>query len=898
MKKHIEITLTVFLLFAVVTAQGAKPHIVTSPNGKIKVEIRADEKLSYSVTYNEQVVLAESNIDLIIKDNKNEPIKITGSKEKRIQDDVVSPFYRVKHFISECNELTFKLKGNYGVVFRVYDDGLAYRFFSDKKGEVIIENEIAEFNFPKDYTAYVAHSTNEKDPLAMAYQNTYAVKPLSEHSTQLAFLPTTIDLENGLKMTLLESDLEAYPGMFLQADGQSLKGVFAQLPAETDYYPWRKQLYVTKRHEHIAQVEGARNFPWRILALTEKDTDMPTNNLVYALASPNRIGDYSWVVPGKVSWEWWNDWGLSSVDFKAGINMPTYKYYIDFASRYGLEYVILDEGWYDPKSGDMMTVIPELDLPELVKYAAERGVRLILWSVFNVLDDQLEEACRYYSELGIAGFKVDFLDRDDQHAVEMVYRIAGKTAEYKLLLNLHGIYKPTGINRSYPHILNFEGVFGMEEVKWMARETDMPRYNVTFPFIRMMSGPVDFTQGAMRNTTKADFQAIYYNPMSQGTRCHQLAMYVVYDSPLTMLCDAPTRYEQEPAYTRFLSSIPVDFDETRVLAGEMGEYIVTARCKQNTWYIGGMTNWDARSLTLDLSFLPESKPYIATIYADGINAGKQASDYRVYTEEVTASSMPTIALASGGGFVIRLTENISEDERPTDVPVALKQPDFYKKYIDANGIPVVSSEKVSDEALMRSRRVIMQMLSKRDDIRKEMIRQNCKAMVIAEHEEVCDIPEYAHICDTPENIAFWNKRARGFGGPPEHDFSASFGEENVLALPSDRYLGESIMVHEFAHVFHLIGICGVEPDFNNRLTAVMQRAIGKGLWKDTYAISSMEEYFAESVQSFYNCNRFAAAPDGVHNAIDTREKLKQYDPEMYELLSEYFPEIDLDLIRY
>ena len=334
--------------------------------------------------------------------------------------------------------------------------------------------------------------------------------------------------------------------------------------------------------------------------------------------------------------------------------MDTYKHYIDFASEYGLPYVILDEGWYTPQSGDMLTVIPELKLEELVDYGRSKNVGLILWTVFNVLDDQLDEACSRYSKLGIKGFKVDFLDRDDQEAVQMVYRLAEATAKHKLILNLHGIYKPTGLNRTYPNILNFEGVFGMEEVKWSKVEKDMMKYDVTMPFIRMMAGPLDYTPGAMRNANKSEYRDIYNNPISQGTRCHQLAAYIIHDSPLTMLADNPTIYRQESECTEFISSIPnTGIEETRVLKGELGEYIVTARRVGANWYIGGMTNWTARVLDLDLSFL-NSDHYDFTLFKDGVNADKNATDYKKERGVLNNQSTITIQLAPGGGFAIKL----------------------------------------------------------------------------------------------------------------------------------------------------------------------------------------------------------------------------------------------------
>ena len=673
-----------------------------------------------------------------------------------------------------------------------------------------------------------------------------------------------------------------------------MKGVFAPYPAKTDFYPWRKQEYVTETTDFISRSRGSRSYPWRVLAITEKDTDMPVNNLVYALASPNRIGDTSWVKTGKVAWDWWNDWNLKGVPFKAGINMDTYKYYIDFASRNGIEFIVLDEGWYNPKSGDMLTVIPELDLPELIAYGKSKGVEIVLWTVFNVLDSQLEAACKKYADMGIKGFKVDFLDRDDQTAVEMVYRIAEMTARYKLTLDLHGIYKPTGINRTYPHIINFESVFGMEEVKWTDIKNNMPLYDVTFPYIRMMAGPVDYTPGAMRNATKADWRAMYSTPASMGTRCHQLAAYIVHDSPFTMLCDAPTNYLNEQECVDFITSLPVETDSTFIASGELGKYIVTVRKKDVNWYVGGMTNWDRRDVELDFSFLPEGVRYMATLFVDGINADKQAEDYRMEKRIVDRESRMKLHLASGGGFAMKL-ELCRLRGRVTAVPEGKGIPSFYKKYIETEGLYVTSSERVSDEALLKACDIISLMLAKRPDVKAHMVKRGCHVMVIGKDEETCDLPEFAHICNCEDSIKYWNWRARGFGGAPEDELSSSCGEENLLALPQDKYVGENILIHEFAHLIHTVGIVGVEPGFNDRLEALRQNAIRKGLWKDTYAVSNKEEYFAECVQSFFNCNRYADPANGVHNWVNRRAKLKSYDPDMYRLLQEYFYEIEIPI---
>lgn len=821
--------------------------------------------------------------------------RITGERRRKIKDNIESPFYRFKEFVATGNELDLKLKGGFGIIFRAYNEGVAYRFYTTQSSDIIIKEEQAEFNFKEDYTAYLPYTTNDKKPMAMAYQNVYDITPLSKAQPKLAFLPVTVDC-GSVKLTLLESDLEAYPGVFVQSQQgkYGLKGVFAPYPAKTDFYPWRKQEYVTETTDFISRSRGSRSYPWRVLAITEKDTDMPVNNLVYALASPNRIGDTSWIKTGKVAWDWWNDWNLKGVPFKAGINMDTYKYYIDFASRNGLEFIVLDEGWYDPKSGDMLTVIPELDLPELIAYGKSKGVEIVLWTVFNVLDSQLEAACKKYADMGIKGFKVDFLDRDDQTAVEMVYRIAEMTARYKLTLDLHGIYKPTGINRTYPHIINFESVFGMEEVKWTDIKNNMPLYDVTFPYIRMMAGPVDYTPGAMRNATKADWRAMYYTPASMGTRCHQLAAYIVHDSPFTMLCDAPTNYLNEQECVDFIASLPVEVDSTFIASGELGKYIVTVRKKDVNWYIGGMTNWDERDVQLDFSFLPEGMSYTAVLFKDGVNANKQAEDYRKETIRIDKDSRLTLHLASGGGFAMKL-ELCPVHGQVTGIPEGKNIPSFYQKYIETEGLYVTSSGKVSDEALLKACDIISLMLAKRPDVKAHMVKKGCHVMIIGKDEETCDLPEFAHICNCEDSIKYWNWRARGFGGAPEDEFSSSCGEENLLALPQDKYVGENILIHEFAHLIHTVGIVGVEPDFNERLEALRQNAIRKGLWEKTYAVSNKEEYFAECVQSFFNCNRYAEPANGVHNWVNRRTKLKTYDPDMYRLLQEYFYEIEIPI---
>ncbi len=628
----------------------AKDYTLSSPNGQLQLTI--SDQLVYSLSLGNTTLLQNSRLGLDIE-GETTTARVKSAKAGKLTEHVDAFLYRQRTIDAQCNTLTLTLTTKESVEIRAYDSGMAYRFTTSRKGAYIVENELAYFEAAGSPSLTIAHTTGTDRPFQTAFQNTYVTTPLGQADTRLGFLPAVLDYDI-CKLTLLESNLESYPGMFLNAEGNRLEGRFAPVPTATSEDKWRHQEVVTEANSYIARCEGKRSFPWRIIAVSTDDRQMPVNDLVYMLADDNRIGDTSWIKPGKVAWDWWYDWSIEGVDFQAGINNATYKYLIDFAARYGLEYVILDEGWYNPRQGDMLTTIPEIDLPELVNYGREKNVGLILWTVFKVLDNQLEEACQKYAQMGIKGFKVDFLDRDDQAAVEMAYRIAQTCARHHLLLDYHGIYKPTGMNRTYPNIVNFESVFGMEEVKWTAHDAqDMPRYDVTFPFIRMQSGYVDFTPGGMRNATKSDFQPVYSNPMTMGTRAHQAAHYIVHDSPLTMLADSPSAYDKEPLYTRFLAQIPVDWDETRILQGQMGQSIVTARRKGSDWYVGGETNWEARDMALALDFLDEGD-YHATVLTDGPNANKIASDYQMKQQTVNRQTMLQLRLASGGGFAIAI----------------------------------------------------------------------------------------------------------------------------------------------------------------------------------------------------------------------------------------------------
>ena len=649
-----------FLLLAALTAAGADAKIykLSSPDGKTEVTVDAGQRIVWSVTHQGREVLAPSAVSMTV-DGRTVGLNavVKSAKTEKVSRSVASPLWRQATLQESYNQLTLSFSDGWGLSFRAYDgEGAGYRFWSTsvKKGARVTA-ECAEFNFSRDYTTYVPYSTGTKNPYATSFENQYTVAPLSAfRPEQPAFTPLLVCLDGGLRLEITDSDIESYPGMFLRkGPGFSLKGDFAPVPEQVRQTPTRGQEVVDAYSDCLAVIgenaskKAPRCFPWRLLAIAESDIALPVNNLVWLTASPSRVDDIAWIKPGKVAWDWWNDWNITGVDFPAGINTETYKYYIDFASASGIEYVVLDEGWSDPL--DILQIKPAIDLEELCSYAASKNVDLILWAVCYVLDKDLEAACETYAKMGVKGFKIDFMDRDDQPVTEMLYRIAEACARHELLVDYHGMYKPAGMNRTWPNVINFEGIFGLEQMKWS--KDDMVGFDVTFPYIRQLSGPVDYTQGAMRNKLKREFVPNYSNPSSQGTRARQVAEYIIFDSPLVMLCDNPSAYLKEQPTTDFITAIPTVWDETRVLQGEIGRYIVTARRSGGTWYVGGLTNWDERDVTLDLGVLVGGQ-HDAVLYGDGVNATRNATDYRISPVQVEAGTPVTVHMAPGGGFVL------------------------------------------------------------------------------------------------------------------------------------------------------------------------------------------------------------------------------------------------------
>ena len=641
------------------SAQAQKQYSLTSPDGKLKTNITTGKQLTYDITFHNQQVLESSPLSMTLDNGEvwGENDKVSKVTRKSVNGKISTPLYRANEIVENYNELTLQFK-DFNVVFRAYDDGIAYRFVNKGKKPFNVVDELVNYQFPTDATASVPYVKPRKgvNKYANSFENYYANVPLSKvDQEKLVFLPIVVSMENNVKVCITEVDLENYPGLYLTGQGNTqLLGDFAPFPKKQEQGGHNMlQMNVIEVENYIAKVNKPRNFPWRVAIVTDEDKELASTNLSYLLAEPSRLEDISWIKPGKIAWDWWNAWNLDGVNFETGVNNDTYKAYIDFASKNGIEYVILDEGWAVNLKADLMQVVPEINLEELIAYANKKNVGLVLWAGYHAFNRDMENVCRHYAEMGIKGFKVDFMDRDDQEMTEFNYRAAQITAKYKLLLDLHGMYKPAGLNRTYPNAINFEGVNGLEQMKWEENPTAQVEYDVMIPFIRQVAGPMDYTQGAMRNAAKGNYYPCYEEPMSQGTRCRQLALYMVLDSPFNMLCDTPSNYEREKECTDFISAVPTVWDETIVLDGKMGEYIITARRQGNTWYIGGITNWDARDLEVDLSFLGD-KTYSGKLFKDGVNAHRIGRDYQSEAIQAKKGDKVKIHLAPGGGFALTL----------------------------------------------------------------------------------------------------------------------------------------------------------------------------------------------------------------------------------------------------
>ncbi len=644
-----------FLLAAL--AANAKDFPVTSPDGRLKATVSVGEVIRYAVFLNDIQLIAPSTISIKVGDDilglqPNTKKYLFGySKEE------LSPVVRQKSavLLNEYNEIELLFKGNYSLVFRAYDDGIAWRWKTSFKDEITVYNEEVTFTFPEDDSIFFP----KEESMFTHQERDYLHIPISEiMPNQFSSVPALVDRHDGIKIALTEADLQDYPGFYLTGSMNHPHQLIAIYPAypKAEEQTNDRNVKVIEREKYMAKTAGTRAFPWRVMIITEKDADLVESQMIYKLSAPQGEGwDFSWVKPGKVAWDWWNANNIYGVDFKSGINTETYKYYIDFASKYGIEYIILDEGWYE--LGDLTKINPEINMEELLAYGKEKNVGIILWVVWKTLWDQLDVAMDQFQQWGVKGIKVDFMQRDDQWMVDYYWKIAEAAAARHLLVDFHGSYKPAGLHRTWPNVITREGVRGMEWGKWGPEAT--PELAVTLPFTRMVAGPMDYTPGAMINATKAGFRPVYDRPMSQGTRCQQLAMYVVFESPLQMLADNPSHYLEEPGCMEFLGPVPTTWDETHVLDGEAGDYILVARRSGDTWYLGAMTDWTARDLPVDLSFLGD-EAYSAKIWKDGVNADRYADDFAIEQMTLGAEDDLSLHLAPGGGFVAVLKKVSSE----------------------------------------------------------------------------------------------------------------------------------------------------------------------------------------------------------------------------------------------
>lgn len=651
MKARILLCLFFSVSAIAVNAQTAKIFHVKSPDGKIDLTISAGKTIDWSVNHEDTQVILPSSVSLTLSDGTvlGTDVSVRSEKPLSVNREINTPIYKKDKVTDNYNQLTLTFKGEYGLIFRAYNDGVAYRFFTTKSYSISITNEEANFNFKDDDKAFLpfVNDYRHHDKFNTSFEALYDNLNISAiKKDTLAFMPVLVDLGNGKKAALLEGDLQDYPGMYLTpgSTGHNLHGVFAP-------YPLKEELnninyVVDSRADYIAKVDGIHTFPWRVVVISTQDKQLADNDMMQRLAEPSKITDISWIKPGKVAWDWWNDWNISHVDFKAGINVPTYKYYIDFAAANKLEYIIMDEGWSDDHDLNKT----KIDVQQIVDYGKQKGVGVILWSTWYAMTRDADGLMAKYSKMGVKGFKIDFIDRDDQKMVKSLYDLAETAAKYHLMVDYHGMYKPSGLVTTWPNVINCEGVKGMENEKWGVK--NHPGYDVSIPFIRMMAGPMDYTPGAMRNATKESIRPINSNPMAQGTRCHQLAMYTIFEAPLQMLSDNPTTYMREQESTDFIDAVPTTFDETVALDGKVGEFVTIARRKGTTWFVGSMSNWTPRETTIDLSFLGSGN-YKAIIFQDGINADRDATDYVRKEMNVTSKDKITVQLASGGGWAAR-----------------------------------------------------------------------------------------------------------------------------------------------------------------------------------------------------------------------------------------------------
>jgi len=660
MKNIYKSYLILFFVFGCQVVQ-AKNINIRSLDGKTNLQVSIGDKITWSVKKYGVEILPEVHVDLLINDqslNRKYHLKSHHVVEQNSEFELEISL-KNKRIKNQYKELQLKFNGGFGLHFRVFNDGIAYRFHTTRKEEILVHDEVMDIRFPEETHSFFPQ---EKSTYSHYERSYVSVMTDSIDKGDFCSIPVLFSSKkNNIRLLYSEADVYDYPNMFLQATGDGrLRSMFPKVVSETIPQPGRRKdrnVLITKEEPYIARTEGKRTFPWRFFLITNDDKTLLEQDMVMKLSRPTILKDLSWIKPGKVAWDWWNDNNLYGVEFKSGLNTATYKYFIDFAAEYGLEYVILDEGW-TKSTKEILDFNPEMDVKELIRYGEEKGVGIILWCLWKPLDENMKEILDTYKGWGAKGIKVDFMQRADQYMVNSYESIAEECAKRKLLVDFHGAFKPSGLRRAYPNVVSYEGVKGNEHNKWSKNVT--PDHNTLLPFIRMAVGPMDYTPGAMINTQEENFNISFSSPMSMGTRCHQLAMYVVFESPLQMLCDSPSNYYKEEECTRFIAQFPTVWEKTIALNAKLGEHLVLARQNGDNWYVGGMTNWQEREIELDFGFLPKDTVYEAVLYMDGENANRQAQDYTVKRFKVKRDSKLTIMMARGGGFACILKPSVKD----------------------------------------------------------------------------------------------------------------------------------------------------------------------------------------------------------------------------------------------
>ena len=622
-----------------------KEYKISSPDGQISVTVTVDTGIKWSASVGNQAIFINNTLSLdlgsaVLGVNP----KIVSSKTTSVKE-VVQTVVAVKSktVLNEYNQLNLAFKPNYRVVFRLFDNGIAYRFETNLKNEIAVKNEEVGLNFAGDFGVLFP----EEESLYSHYERTYLDQKISSLTAgKFCSLPTLVKAGNNVKIGITEADLFDYPCLFMEAtSGNSFRSKYPHVILKSDPNGDRGIKNIQEA-DYIALTSGTRSFPWRVFMISKEDARLVENQMVFLLSRENKLAETNWIKPGLVAWDWWNENNIYGVDFKAGLDTKTYKYYIDFASKFKIPYIILDEGW-TKTTLNIKEPNADLNLQELIAYGKSKNVDIILWCLWNALDSDMNAILDLYTQWGIKGIKVDFMARSEQYMVNFYERAAKACADRKLLIDFHGAFKPSGMARAYPNIINHEGVKGMENCKWSKDIT--PEHDVTICFTRMLAGPMDYTPGAMNNKNEKDYSISFSHPMSQGTRCHQLAMYVCYDAPLQMLNDSPSNYYKETECTTFISQMPTVWDNTKILDAKVGDYILTARQKDNNWYLGAMTDWTARTLDIDFSFLGDGT-YEIEIMQDGINAEVSCNDYKRVVQKVTKADKLSIKMAKGGGW--------------------------------------------------------------------------------------------------------------------------------------------------------------------------------------------------------------------------------------------------------